>query len=297
MRPGMPGVTVDAMRAVMSIAAVSLLAACAATEGPLLRAAPAADGGAAPAGNGAGDGAADGGASAAAPRIVPGMSFQYQLIGQVDVDVDAELFVVDLFNVSASVIAALHARGRVVACYLSAGTRESYRDDADRFPDSAVGETHAAYPDEAWLDVRDPTVRELMAARLDLARDKGFDGVLPTNLTAYRASSGFDLSAADQLDYTQWLAAEARERGLTPGMSGDYAQVEQLVDDFDWAMHFGCIARGDCADLAPFVQRGKPVFDLEYEGDIDALCAQAALEDMNVILKRESLDAFREACP
>jgi hypothetical protein len=62
-------------------------------------------------------------------------------------------------------------------------------------------------------------------------------------------------------------------------------------------MHFGCIERGDCGELAPFVQRGKPVFDLEYEGDIDALCAQAALEDMNVILKRESLDAFREACP
>jgi hypothetical protein len=295
MRPGAPGVTVDAMRAVMSIAAISLLSACAATEGPLLHAAPAGDGGVPPAGGGGGE--SGGAASATGALIVPGMSFQYQLQGTIDTDIDAQLFVVDLFNADRDVIDELHAQNRVVAAYVSAGTLEPGRPDTDRFPDRAVGEPLASYPSESWLDVRDATVRQLMAARLQLARDKGFDGVVPTSLTAYATDSGFPLTAADQLDYTRWLAAQARVLGMAPAMTGDYAQVEQLVDDFDWAMHFGCIERGDCGELAPFVQRGKPVFDLEYEGDIDALCAQAALEDMNVILKRESLDAFREACP
>ena len=286
------GVTVHAMHRVAVMAAIHVLAGCAATEGPLLRAVDEGD-----AGTGDASAQGAGNAGSAAPRIVPGMSFQYQLVGTVDVDEDAELFVIDLFNARQATIDALHARGRVVACYLSAGTRESYRDDADLFPDSAVGETLAAYPDEAWLDVRDATVRELMAARLDLARDKGFDGVVPTNLTAYQEQSGFALSAADQLEYTQWLAAQAHARGLLPGMSGDYAQVDALVDRFDWAVHFGCIARGDCDGLRAFVERGKPAFDLEYEGEIDVLCAEAARQGINVIRKRPSLDAFREACP
>jgi hypothetical protein len=227
------------------------------------------------------------------------MSFQYQLVGEVDIDLEADLFVIDLFNTPAAVIAALHEQGRVVVCYLSAGTRESYRSDADAFPADAVGEPLASYPNEAWLDVRHEAVRELMAARLDLARDKGFDGVLPTNLAAYQRESGFDLTAADQLDYSLWLAAEARARGLTPGMADDYAQVDRMVDRFDWAMHFGCIARGDCAELAPFVERGKPVFDLEFQGEIDsdALCAEAERQQVTAILKQPSLNAFRVACP
>jgi hypothetical protein len=276
------------MRWLLAIAVCSVLAGCAATEGPLLRALVAPDGGSPPAQEDAGAGT---------QRLTPGMSFQYQLTGSIDTTVDAELFVIDLFTASRTVIASLHARGRVVVAYLSAGTHEPYRSDAERFPASAIGQPLSAYPDESWLDVRDETVRALMAARLDLARDKGFDGVLPTNLTAYAQDSGFALTAADQRAYTLWLAGSAQARELTAGMSGDYAQIAELEHAFDFALHSGCIARGNCGVLSPFTEQGKAVFDVEYEGELSAICEEAARLGLTAILKRRSLDAYRMACP
>jgi hypothetical protein len=320
MRAGGRNVTVDAMRgAAVTVAvfgaAASLLAACGVTEGPLLRAPGEADagvqdggaGGSAGAAGGLGTGQAGGtaGSAGSAPGgtgatdtpFAVGMTFQYQLQGTIDTDVDAELFVIDLFNADRDVIEELHAQGRVVAAYVSAGTREPNRPDSDEFPDSAVGEPLANYPSESWLDVRDPTVRALMAARFALASDKGFDGIVGTSMAAYATDSGFPLTAADQLDYARWLAAEVRSLGMAPAMTGDYAQVDALVDSFDWAVTSRCIARGTCAQVAPFAAAGKPRFDLEYEGELETICPAAEAQQIVAIRKEPDLDAWREACP
>jgi hypothetical protein len=264
----------------MCLSLLCVLSACSVTEGPLLV-----------------DTTGPEGAAGEVTSVRQGMSFQYQIVGTVDTSVEAELFVVDLFLAPVSVIDALHARGRLVMAYLSAGTLENFRDDADDFPATAVGQTFVQYPDESWLDIRDLRVRELMAGRLDLAASKGFDGILPTNLSAYRIDNGFDLTAADQLDYTRWIAATARARGLSAGMAGDYTQVEALVDHFDWAVHFECIAQRGCSQFEPFSARQKAVFDVEYEGDIETICAQADQYGVEAILKRRSVDAYRVACP
>jgi hypothetical protein len=266
------------------------LAGCGVTEGRLLHAIG--DAGAAREEGGARDGSAG-----TAPAIIaPGEPWQYQLTGRVDPQLHAQLFVIDLFNVSADTIAQLHASGKRAAAYLSAGTLEPYRDDAARFPASAVGRSFEAYPDESWLDVRDDSVRALMAARLDLARDSGFDGVLPTNLTAYLYDSGFDLSAQDEADYSAWLAEQAHQRGLAVGMSGDFTQAG-LAQHFDFGVHYGCIARGDCGLLDPFLAQGKPALDVEIEGDLTAMCSRAAELGVNAILKRSDYGAYREVCP
>jgi hypothetical protein len=265
-----------------------VLGACGAVEGPLLRridsdaVAP--------------DGEAGLDASGPSSAIAQNVTWQYQLTGTIDYEADVDLFVIDLFEPDSAQLADLHARGKIAIAYLSAGTRESYRDDADQFPESAVGNELASYPDEAWLDIRDTTVRALMAARLTLARDKGFDGVLPTNLAAYRIDTGFDLTADDQRDYNLWLATQAHARALLIGLAGDFLQAEQTVDQFDWAVHFGCIARGDCAALDVFKQRGKAVLDVEIEGEAAEVCAQAEQLGINVLMKRPQFDAYRLGC-
>jgi hypothetical protein len=292
------------MRAWVAMAALVELGGCGVTEGPLLRAR---DGGAfavdASASAGAGA-SADAGptvdtgvTSTSMPAFPADVTWQYQLVGQVDPELDARLFVIDLFNVSSTLIERLHEQGKLAVAYLSAGTLENFRDDADLFPDAAVGSVFEAYPNESWLDVRDPGVRTRMAERLDVARDKGFDGVVPTNLTAYQHESGFDLSAADQADYTIWLSAQAHARGLHVGMAGDYGQLPALVASFDWAVDFGCIARNNCARLAPFSAQGKPVLDVETEGDPSEVCGRARTAGVNVIIKRPELGAYRVTCP
>lgn len=267
------------------VLAVGVAAACSTATGPLLHRV---------AGPDAGDDAGQGGAPAIA--IAQNVSWQYQLTGQVDLDADVQLLVIDLFALDTARIVALHQQDKVVIAYLSAGTFEPFRADADAFPASAIGNPLASYPDEAWLDVRHPEVRALMAARLDVARDRGFDGILPTNLSGYRSDTGFELTAADQRAYSAWLADETHARGMLIGMAGDFDHAPQLIDRFDWAVHYGCIARGDCDDLDLFAERGKPVLDVETQGEPAEICATGEQLGINVLLKRPQFDAYRVGC-
>lgn len=108
-----------------------------------------------------------------------GQSFQYQLSElPVDVSVDADVFDIDLFETPAATVEQLHARGRTVVCYLSAGSFEPVRPDAGLFPADALGEPLIGFEDERWLDIR--RIDDLMPIiedRLDQCARKGFDGV------------------------------------------------------------------------------------------------------------------------
>jgi hypothetical protein len=263
--------------------------ACGTTEGPLLRAADAGTAASALDRGAAGAGIAQ---DAGVGRVTQGMRLHYQITGSPQLDAAADLFVLDLFDTDAAQLTRLHAQGRVVIAYLSAGSHEPWRPDAEDFPAQAVGAPLAGYPDERWLDIRDATVRELMAARLRLARDKGFDGVFPGALDVYRSSSGFALSETDQL-----LSSAARALGLSAGASGDFALREPLIEQFDWALAIGCIAADSCARLQPWLAQDKPVFDVELEGELSQVCAQAQALGLSVVMKRPGFDAWSRSCP
>jgi hypothetical protein len=230
-------------------------------------------------------------------RVVSGMRLHYQITGTPQLDAAAELFVLDLFDTEADDLAALHARGRIAIAYLSAGSHEPWRPDAADFPEQAIGSRLASYPNESWLDIRADSVRAIMQKRLQLARDKGFDGIFPGSLDAYRSQSGFTLSESDQLDYDRFLATEARALGLSPGLSGDMMFGAQLIDAFDWAIAFGCFAADSCERLMPWVARSKPVFDLELEGELSELCPMADALGFSVVLKQPGVGAWSRSCP
>lgn len=50
----------------------------------------------------------------------------------------------------------LHSKGKHVVCYISIGTVEDWRDDANEFPSRAIGGGVAGWAGEQWLDVKDP---------------------------------------------------------------------------------------------------------------------------------------------
>jgi hypothetical protein len=216
----------------------------------------------------------------------------------VDTSYDVEMYDVDLFDVPAPTLSRLHADGRVVICYFSAGSREDWRDDADAFPPTALGRPLDGWPGERWVDVRDPGVRDVMRARLDLAAARGCDGVEPDNVDAYTNGSGFPLTSADQLDYNRFLAREAHARGLSVGLKNDVDQVADLVDDFDWALNEECFAYDECDTLRPFIDAGKAVFSVEYGGRslADRVCPRANALDFDTLIKDLDLGPERIAC-
>ena len=231
-------------------------------------------------------------------RPTKGQTWQWQLDGgPIDTSVDADVYDVDLFTTPAATVADLHGRGRKVICYFSAGSWEPYRPDSGDYPDDVMGGPVEGWPDERWLDVRRVDVlRPLLAARFDLCADKGFDGVEPDWMDSHTQDTGFPITAGDQLRFNHMLADMAHERGLAIGLKNDLGQVAELADVFDFAVVEQCAENGECGELAPFLDRGKPVFHAEYDLAVTDFCTESQRLGLSSIRKRLDLDAWRESC-
>ena len=189
---------------------------------------------------------------------------QVQLQGTPNISYDVELYVLDLFDTDSAVIDALHADGRKMICYFSAGTFENWRDDAGRFTAADKGRRLGNWPGERWLDIRSQNVRAIMADRLDLAVQRGCDGVDPDNVDGYSNRTGLPLTYQDQIDYNTWLAAQAHQRGLAISLKNDLGQIDDLVAHFDFAINESCHEWDECELLMPFIEAGKPVVHINY---------------------------------
>ncbi len=230
-------------------------------------------------------------------RPAQNTTWQWQLSGSLDQSVPADMYDIDLVDNSASVVASLHAKGRKVVCYFSAGSYEGGRPDASSFPSSVLGNTLDGYPNERWLDVRRiDLLGPIMSKRLDQCRAKGFDGVEPDNIDGYSNNSGFPLKAADQLAYNRFLAGAAHARGLSIGLKNDLGQAQELEPYFDWAINEQCFQYNECGLLSPFLNAGKAVFVTEYDLPTSSFCSKARSMKIMAMRKRLELDAFREPC-
>jgi endo-alpha-1,4-polygalactosaminidase (GH114 family) len=234
-------------------------------------------------------------------RPAPGLTWQWQ-IGDDDIDlsVDADVFDIDLY-VDQDVIGHLHEQGRRVICYISVGSWEDWRPDADQFPDEVLGREYEGWPGERWLDIRRIDIlAPILRARLDLCRAKGFDAVEPDNIDIHNNNTGFPLTYADQLAFARWLADEAHARGLAIGIKNAPDMVGDVLAFFDFAITEDAFYYGWAAALQPFPEAGKAVFAAEYtDMDVDfaAACAWGQQHRVAFILKHRNLDAWLEACP
>lgn len=227
----------------------------------------------------------------------PGTTWQWQLSGKLDTSLKVQMYDIDLFDHSASVIAGLKAKGIKVICYFSAGSYEDWRPDESLFPSQAKGKKMDGW-NELWLDIRNQTVWSIMQKRLDLAKQKGCDGVEPDNVDGYQNSTGFPLKGGDQLAYNKMLATEAHKRGLSIGLKNDLDQVKDLVNHFDWALNEECVKYNECSMLTPFIQAGKAVFHVDYKPmSLSKMCTVTKPLQLSTLRKNLNLDAWRETCP
>ncbi len=232
------------------------------------------------------------------------ISWQWQLVGEVNTDYSVALYDIDLFDSSVELINTLKDSGKKVICYFSAGSYENFREDRDKFNATDRGNILDDWPDEQWLDIRSLNVAEIMISRLNLAVQKGCDGVEPDNMTAYKNESGFDLTARDQLAFNKFIANESHKRGLSVGLKNNLEQVPELVDFFDFHVNEQCHEFDECDTLQPFISAGKPVLNTEYlqkfSDDPDerqALCQTANNSQFStLVLPLDLDDSFRFSC-
>jgi len=231
-------------------------------------------------------------------------SWQLQLEGILDTNYSVDLYDIDLFDTPATTIKKLKAAEKIVICYFSAGSFEDWRSDADRFGDEAKGRPFDNWPGERWVDIRTSNVRQIITSRLDLAKQKGCNGVDPDNVDGYSNHTGFDLTSADQLAFNRYIALQAHSRGLLIGLKNDLEQISQLVNDFDFSVNEQCHEFNECQRLIPFIKQGKPVFNVEYarkyinKADVrKALCNDAKSTNLQTLILPLKLDnSFRISC-
>jgi len=231
-----------------------------------------------------------------------GLTWQWHISEPpVDTSVEADVYDIDLFENDASVIEELHRQNRKVICYISVGSREDWRPDADQFPPEVLGKDYDGWPGEKWLDIRRiDLLAPVMRARLDLCKDKGFDAVEPDNIEIYDNDSGFPITYQDQLTYAQWLADEAHARGLAIGIKNAPDMVKDSLAFFDFAITEDAYYYGWIEEMLPFIKAGKPVFAAEYtdmDVDFQAACAWGKLNQVSFIRKHRILTAFLIKCP
>lgn len=130
----------------------------------------------------------------------------------------------------------------------------------------------------------------IMARRVRLCEDAGFNAVEFDNVDAYANSTGFPITSGDQIVYDVALTKFAHRMGLAVGLKNDLGQVRLLEPYFDFAIDEQCVQFYFCTALTPFVAARKPVYDVEYVGQPSLVCPKAP-PSIDVIFKELSLYA------
>jgi len=204
------------------------------------------------------------------------------------------MYDIDLFDNTAATIQTLHNEGRVVICYFST-QYENWRPDASDFTAAVIGNALDGWAGENYVDIRSTVVRNIMTARMDLAVTKGCDGLEPDNVDGYENDSGFPVTAADQLNFNEFIATNAHSRGLSVGLKNDVDQSKDLEPYFDWALDEQCKQYDECDTLTNFISAGKAVFNCEYSGAAGTVCPYMVGIQFSSLIKTEDLTASIKA--
>lgn len=220
------------------------------------------------------------------------------------VNATVRVYDIDLFDADTSDIELLHDEGHKVICYFSAGSYENWRPDKGNFSASDLGNNLSGWPGERWLNVTSQSVRSIMEARIDLASEKNCDGVDPDNIDGYDNDTGLELTENDAVDYVEFLSEYAHAQNLSIGLKNGGAIVDRVFNVTEWVVVEQCIQYDECEDYQPYVEEGKPVFNVEYP-DRSSLSASGVSKYCNykdsvgfmTILKNLDLDGWIESCP
>ncbi|MEX5294539.1 endo alpha-1,4 polygalactosaminidase [Kocuria sp. CPCC 205268] len=226
----------------------------------------------------------------------PGAQWQWQLRSTPELETGIDVYGMDGEETTEASVREFKKNGKLTICYLSAGTLETWRSDASRFPPEVVGDAMEDWADEYWLDVRRLDVLlPIMAARMDECASKGFDAVEPDNVDGYVNRTGFPLSPDDQLRYNRALTELAHERGLSIALKNDVDQITELEPYFDFAINEECFRHGECEAYGPFTAAGKAVLNVEYVETLGR-CERARELGLSSMLKDLQLDGWRRPC-
>jgi hypothetical protein len=201
-------------------------------------------------------------------------TWYWQLSGSINNSRAVEIYDIDGEEATKKEVTTLHEKGRHVVCYVDVGGAEEYRSDYNKFVEleeagiEIMGEPIEEWEEERWINIRElKYVEPIMQARFESCASKGFDAVEPDEMEAWlnetKLKSG-PITAAQQLAYNEWIAAEVHSLGMAVLQKEDGPQTAEQVSLYDGALVEQCNEIGTCNEYVPYVEAGKPVLNAEY---------------------------------
>jgi len=205
--------------------------------------------------------------------------------------VDGLVVDIDLFN-QANLIPALKSKGKIVICYISAGSWEPDRPDSS---DPGWGPLKIGKMDgwnENWLDIRKLDGLQVMQGkRIDRAKSVGCDAIEPDNTDCFdnqdcwstmknpSVTAGSQVKLA-QIAYNTWLANYTHSKGMLIALKNTLGLANALVAYFDLAINEQCHLYNECNSYQPFISVGKPILNIEYTtaAQESGLCVKATAQ-------------------
>src|SRR5579862_3800112 len=219
------------------------------------------------------------------------------------------IFDIDGIINPATTVAALHAQGKHVVCYIEVGAAGNYYSTADEGIATTYynqlqtaglfGAKVGKYP-EYYLDIRSPvtvSIIESMIAQQCAA--KGFDAVETDIDEEYASNSGFPLTQAIEEQYMATLATYMHGLGLGWWIKNPYDTGDSYASDMyplaDAVLTEQCNEYASCGLLSAYVGR-KAVFNAEYHLKASSFCPQDDTRGFNGARFNLGLTGIRKPC-
>ncbi|KAF2677034.1 glycoside hydrolase family 114 protein [Lentithecium fluviatile CBS 122367] len=227
---------------------------------------------------------------------------------------NASVYDIDLFDTPKETIDKLHALGKKVICYFSGGSYEEGRPDSEDFKEEDKGKELDGWPGERWLRLDSENVRGIMKKRVELAKDKGCDGVDPDNVDGYQNDNGLSLTANSSIAFMQYLSNLTSPLSLTLGLKNAGDIIPDVLPVVHFSVNEQCVEMKECSTFHAFIDAGKPVFHIEYpenagEGEnenglkkdvVSKYCGTSGdaegRDGFSTVLKKMDLDGWVEYC-
>jgi hypothetical protein len=167
-----------------------------------------------------------------------------------------------------------------------------------------------------------------MKTRIQLASQKGCDGIDPDNVDGYVSlesllllyrsrqslivdtnqenNSGFGLTQDDFIDFLDYLSSQAHAYNLSIGLKNASDLIANILPEVQFSVNEQCVRYNECPAFASFIGSGKPVFHIEYPGapgsvnasTLSNICSDSVSGSagFSTVMKTINLDGWVEYC-
>ncbi len=209
----------------------------------------------------------------------------------------------------ASTVAALHAKGKHVVCYIEVGAAGNYYSAAQEHTTKTyyqqlksaglLGREVPRYP-EYYLDIKSTKTVSIVESMIDhQCAAKGFDAVETDIDEEYTHATGFELTKAIEEKYMTTLADYMHGLGLgwwikNPDDTGDDYATD-MYPLADAVLTEQCNQYSTCGALAEYIDH-KAVFNAEYHLTRSQFCAADDRRGFNGAVFNVDLTGVRHPC-